>query len=250
MNDIIRFDSVVKKFGRKVVYDGLDLVVRRGEILAILGRSGAGKSVLLKLLLGLMRPDRGRIYFEEREISRLPERRLRDVRLRLGMVFQGAALFDSMTVFENVAYGLVEHGWSREAIEPRVRECLGLVDLHRTEGLLPEHLSGGMKKRVAIARAIAPQPEVLLYDEPTTGLDPRTARKITELIRVLAEKTRMTSLVVTHDMDCVFRAADRIALVERGQIVWAGDARSAAEAPSDPLRRFLGEDESWSSIEG
>jgi phospholipid/cholesterol/gamma-HCH transport system ATP-binding protein len=246
---VIRFERVVKKFGRKVVYDGLELEVRRGETLAIVGRSGAGKSVLLKLLLGLLCPDRGRIFFEDREITNLSERKLREVRLRLGMVFQGSALFDSMTVFDNVAYGLVEQCWRTEDIGARVRECLALVDLPRVEGLLPEQLSGGMKKRVAIARAVAPRPEILLYDEPTTGLDPRAARTITELIRTLAEKTRVTSLVVTHDMDCVYRAADRIALIDSGRVGWSGDAREAAQAPPEPLRRFLGEDQPWSNLE-
>ena len=251
MNDgdaIVRFIGVHKRFGRKVVYDKLDLDVWRGETLAVLGRSGVGKSVMLKLLLGLLSVDRGRILFDGRDISRLPERAMREVRLRLGMVFQGSALFDSMTVFDNVAYGLVEHGWPSAKIAPRVRECLELVQLARTEALLPEQLSGGMRKRVAIARAVAPEPEVLLYDEPTTGLDPRASLAVTDLIRTVAEKTRATSLVVTHDMDCVNRTADRIALVEHGMIGWTGGAREAAEAPPEPLRRFLGEDE-WRNAE-
>jgi phospholipid/cholesterol/gamma-HCH transport system ATP-binding protein len=205
--------------------------------------------VLLKLVLGLIRPDRGSIVFEGRDLTRLAERDLREVRRRMGMVFQGGALFDSLTVFENVAYGLTERGWPDERIRTRVRQCLGLVDLAATERLLPEQLSGGMKKRIAIARAIAPEPELMFYDEPTTGLDPKTARAITELIRALAERLHTTALLVTHDMECVYRAADRIALLEEGRVGWTGDARAAEEAPSEPLRRFLGEDASWSNVE-
>jgi phospholipid/cholesterol/gamma-HCH transport system ATP-binding protein len=246
---LLELAGVAKRFGRKVVLDGLDLEVRRGETLAVVGRSGVGKSVLLKLILGLARPDRGRIVIGGEDITRLGERELRPVRMRMGMVFQGGALFDSLSVFENVAYGLVEHGWPADRIGARVRECLGWVDLGATERLLPEQLSGGMRKRIAIARAVAPEPEVMLYDEPTTGLDPQTARTITELIRALADRLQVTALVVTHDMECVYAAADRIALLEGGKVSWTGDAREAAEAPPEPLRRFLGEDASWSNAE-
>jgi phospholipid/cholesterol/gamma-HCH transport system ATP-binding protein len=245
-DEVVRLEKVHKRFGRKVVFRGLDLDVQGGETLAIVGRSGIGKSMLLKLVLGLVRPDAGRVVVRERDVSRLSERELREVRLQLGMVFQAGALFDSLPVFDNVAYGLVEHDWAREEIGPRVRECLRQVDLAGTEQLLPEQLSGGMKKREAIARALAPRPEILLYDEPTTGLDPRAAGKITHLVRTLAEG-RVTSLVVTHDMDCVYEVADRIALIDEGRVVWTGEAQAAQADPPLPLRRFLGEDDPGAS---
>jgi phospholipid/cholesterol/gamma-HCH transport system ATP-binding protein len=241
----VRVEQVVKRFGRKVVFDGLDLEVAEGERLGVLGPSGVGKSVLLKMILGLLCPDRGRIFVGDRDVTRLSEVALREVRRRVGMVFQGAALFDSLTVFENVAYGLAERGEPAAEIAARVRECLALVDLPRTEALLPEQLSGGMRKRVAIARAVAPRPEIVLYDEPTTGLDPQAAGKIIELIRQVSE----TAVVVTHDLDCVYRTCDRIVLLEAGRAIWTGPTAAAQTDPPEPLRRFLGEPTPWNNVE-
>ena len=239
---MIRCEGLAKRFGDKVVLDGFDLEVRRGETMALLGRSGTGKSVLLKLLLRLLDPDRGRIWLDGVDVAGLAEAELPAVRRRMGMVFQGSALFDSLTVAENVAYGVVEHlRWPRDRVRARVAECLALVDLAGTEDLLPGALSGGMKKRVAVARAIAPGPEVLLYDEPTTGLDPATAGHVNRLIRSLEERLGVTSLVVTHDMASVLQVADRLALLEGGRNVYTGPVALARAAPPPELRRFLGE---------
>jgi phospholipid/cholesterol/gamma-HCH transport system ATP-binding protein len=247
--NVLTIENLRKQFGMKVVYDDFDLQVQRGEVLALLGRSGVGKSVLLKLILGLLRPDRGRITFDGIVLTDLDEDRYVEVRRRVGMVFQASALFDSMTVAENVGYGLRENlRWPEDKIRARVRECLDLVDLPGVEELLPGALSGGMRKRVAIARAIAPAPQLLLYDEPTTGLDPSTARRVDALIVSLKERLGVTSLVVTHDMDSVDRVADRVTLVAAGRNAWTGGIDQVRSDPPAALRRFLygeEEEEQW-----
>jgi phospholipid/cholesterol/gamma-HCH transport system ATP-binding protein len=237
--DLVVFNGAKKSFGPKRVLDGFSLEVRRGETMALLGRSGTGKSVTLKLLLGLLRPDAGRISFAGHDLTEMSERELSRVRQRMGMVFQGAALFDSLTVAENVAYALRERRVPGDQIRERVAECLRMVDLPGTEELLPEQLSGGMRKRVAIARAIATSPELMLYDEPTTGLDPATAHQAIDLIRSLQRRLGVTSIVVTHDMDACFQVADRIALLALGRIVWLGGAEEAQDAPPPELVHFL-----------
>ncbi|MBI4512290.1 MAG: ATP-binding cassette domain-containing protein [Deltaproteobacteria bacterium] len=245
---MVRCIDVSKRFGSREVYEGLFLEVYRGEILALLGRSGSGKSVLLKLLLGLMRPDRGAILVNGTDIVQLSERQLADVRRGIGMVFQAGALFDSLTVYDNIAYGLQEHlRWPKARIRDRVREVLEAVDLRGVEDMLPGELSGGMRKRVAVARAIAPGPELLLYDEPTTGLDPATARRVVDLIRSLKQRLGVTSLVVTHDVHSVFRVAERLALIGGGRLAWSGEISEARRNPPAALLRFLGEgeDEEW-----
>lgn len=244
---LLRFVDVSKRFGPRVVLDHFGLEVRRGETLALLGRSGVGKSVTLRLTLGLTRPDAGEITFDGVDVARSPERRLREVRRRIGMVFQGGALFDSLTVAENVAYPLREQRWTEARIGARVAECLALVDLPGTEELLPGALSGGMRKRVAVARAIAAAPELLLYDEPTTGLDPATARHVNELIVSLQRRLGETSIVVTHDLDSVFAVADRIALLHEGRVVWLGDTAAARADPPPALAWFMGDrmEEPW-----
>ncbi len=245
---MLRFEDVHKRFGPKKVLSGFDLEVQPGETLALLGRSGSGKSVTLKLLLGLIRPDRGRVLAFGQDVAKLSERELSPIRRRIGMVFQAGALFDSLSVAENVAYGLIEHRTTEPALlDQRIAECLRMVELPGIEKLLPEQLSGGMRKRVAIARAVASAPEVLLYDEPTTGLDPATAKAVNELIRSLQRKLGVTSVVVTHDMESCFAVADRIALLGDGSTVWIGDVAAARDAPPPPLRRFLeGESDTWS----
>lgn len=238
---LVRFEDVAKRFGDKVVFDGLDLEVRRGETLALLGRSGAGKSVLLRHLLGLVRPDRGRVWLDGEDLTRLTERRWVSVRRRMGMVFQSGALFDSLTVGENVAYALREHrGWREEQIRARVAECLALVDLPGIEDLPPGALSGGMRKRVAVARAIAPAPELLLYDEPTTGLDPMTARRVNDLIVSLRARLGVTSIIVTHDMSTVVVAADRVAVLEDGRVAWVGTRDESLADRPPALARVIG----------
>ena len=219
---LIRFSKVSKAFGPKRIYSGLDLSVFEGETLVILGGSGVGKSVMLKMLIGLLGADSGSITFRGREVTTLGEEGLRDVRQRIAMIFQASALFDSITVGENVAYGLREHHFRtmHEAeIAKRVAWALELVGLPGIEGMVPGDLSGGMKRRVGLARAIALQPEVLLYDEPTTGLDPINTARINHLISGMQRALKVTSVVVTHDMKSAFEIGDRIAMVHRGRII-------------------------------
>lgn len=222
---LIRFENVRKAFGQKVVYAKLNLEVRRGEVLTVVGGSGVGKSVMLKMLIGLLRPDSGKVWFDGKDVTLMKESQLAVVRQRIAMLFQGAALFDSLSVGENVAYGLEEHfrdRMTREERLDRVAWALGLVDMPGIEMMRPADLSGGMRKRVGLARAIAVQPEVLLYDEPTTGLDPVNTARVNHLIMGLQEKLHITSIVVTHDMRSVFTISDRIAMVHSGRIIAVG----------------------------
>jgi phospholipid/cholesterol/gamma-HCH transport system ATP-binding protein len=233
---LISFKGVRKAFGPKVIYTGLDMDVYRGEVLTIVGGSGVGKSVMLKMLIGLLRADRGSITFDGNEVTNMSEDRLALVRQRIAMLFQGAALFDSLTVGENVAYGLEEHfrdTMTKQDRDERVAWALGLVDLPGIEQMRPSDLSGGMRKRVGLARAIAVRPEVLLYDEPTTGLDPINTARVNHLITGLQEKLNITSMVVTHDMKSVFTISDRVAMVHRGRIICIG-TRDEFKASTDP----------------
>jgi phospholipid/cholesterol/gamma-HCH transport system ATP-binding protein len=224
-DELIVFRDVHKSFGVKQVYRGLRLVVRRGEVLTIVGGSGVGKSVMLKMLIGLLKPDAGSIKFDAREVTTMNERQLSEVRRRIAMLFQSGALFDSLSVGQNVGYGLEEHfhqTMSRKEIEERVAWALGLVDLPGVEEMRPSDLSGGMRKRVALARAIALQPEVVLYDEPTTGLDPINTARVNHLITGLQQKLSITSIVVTHDMKSAFSISDQVAMVHSGRIICHG----------------------------
>jgi phospholipid/cholesterol/gamma-HCH transport system ATP-binding protein len=233
---LISFRGVKKRFGPKVVYDGLDFDVRAGEVLTVLGGSGVGKSVMLKMLIGLLTPDAGTIKFDGQEVTAMRERQLSLVRRRIAMLFQAGALFDSISVGENVAYGLEEHfrkTMTRAEMRDRVAWALGLVGLPGVEEMRPADLSGGMRKRVALARAIAVQPEVLLYDEPTTGLDPINTARVNHLIMGLQTRLRITSIVVTHDMRSAFTISDRIAMVHGGRIIAQGtveEFRASADA--------------------
>ena len=232
---LIEFSGVQKAFGEKVVYSNLCLAVHQREVLTICGGSGVGKSVMLKMLIGLLSPDHGSIRFDGQEVTTLSEGQLAGVRQRIAMLFQAGALFDSLSVGENVAYALDEH--FRESMTPaeiadRVAWALGLVDLPGIEGMWPADLSGGMKKRVGLARAIAIQPEVLLYDEPTTGLDPINTARVNHLIMGLQQRLNITSIVVTHDMGSAFTISDRIAMVHGGGVIASGtvdEFRSSAD---------------------
>ncbi len=221
---LIEMRGVKKAFGSKQVYRGLDLTVEKGESLVIIGGSGQGKSVMLKLLIGLMPIDGGEIFFDGQKISGVDETTFTAVRRRIAMLFQGAALFDSMTVRDNVAYGLHEHYRSMSAaeVDERVRESLAYVGLEGIEAKWPSDLSIGMKKRVGLARALAIRPEVLLYDEPTTGLDPINVERINHLVRHLQKELGVTSIVVTHEMSTLFATSDRVAMVQAGGMIFVG----------------------------
>lgn len=239
---LIVFRGVKKRFGPKVVYRDLDLDIYRGEVLTIVGGSGVGKSVMLKMLIGLLRPDAGSIVFDGREVTTMSEDDLSRVRQRIAMLFQSGALFDSLSVGENVAYGLEEHSgnrMSRKDIAERVAWALGLVDLPGIEEMRPSDLSGGMRKRVGLARAIAVQPEVLLYDEPTTGLDPINTARVNHLIIGLQQKLSITSVVVTHDMKSAFAISDRLAMVHGGVIISQGEVEKFRSAGDPRVADFI-----------
>lgn len=217
---MIRLANVCKVYDGKYALRNINLTIKKGETLAVIGGSGSGKSTLLQLLVGLIRPDSGEIYIGGQETTHLSEKEMDKVRLHMGMVFQYSALFDSMTVGENVAFGLREHRHlSEEKIQRIIREKLDLVGLHGVENKLPGELSGGMKKRVGLARAIAFEPDIIFYDEPSSGLDPITTAKIDELIVDMQKKLGVTSVVVTHDMASACRIADRIAMVYEGDLI-------------------------------
>jgi len=228
--------------GRPVL-DGVDLTVNRGEVVGVMGRSGSGKTTLLRLVMGLIPPTSGQVLVGGTDIGALSERELERLRLKMGMVFQGAALFDSMTVAENVAFGLVEHRQvRREELAGRVRELLEMVEMVGTESRLPAELSGGMRKRVGIARALALKPEVVLYDEPTAGLDPISAANIDHLVVRLRDQVGVTSVVVSHDVQNLRRVCDRVVLLHRGRFI-AGGAFSDLERSAEPaVRQFLSGD--------
>lgn len=217
---IIRLRKVEKSFNSLRVLQGVDLDIERGRTTVIIGPSGCGKTVLLKTIIGLLRPDRGKVFFADQEISSLSERKLGPIRRRMGFLFQGAALFDSMTVFENVRFPMLEHDiGTAEEQHKRVHEVLELVELDGMEGFYPEELSGGQKKRVALARAIVLGPEVMLYDEPTTGLDPIRADIINDLILKLQKTLGTTAVVVTHDMGSACKVGHRIVMLHEGRFI-------------------------------
>ncbi|HEV7488347.1 MAG TPA: ABC transporter ATP-binding protein [Thermoanaerobaculia bacterium] len=236
----VEFRDVNKAYGNKQVLRGADLKVYRGEVLVILGGSGSGKSVTLRHMLGLEAPDSGRVIVEDEDITDHPEEELYRVRKKFGMLFQSGALFDSMNVFENVAFPLREHAeMSEDEIARAVKEKLGLVNLPNTEHLMPVDLSGGMRKRVGLARSIVLDPKMILYDEPTTGLDPITSQKINELIIDLQSKLNVTSVVVTHDIQSAFSVGDRIAFLNKGVFEWVGTMEEARVSEHPVLREFL-----------
>ena len=236
----IELRGVYKAFRGKPVLRGLDLEIRRGETFTILGGSGSGKSVCLKHMIGLLRPDAGRVLVEGRDITPLREDELVEVRRQVSMVFQSAALFDSLTVYQNVAYPLREHrDWDEARIAARVTECLDAVGMPGCEGLMPAELSGGMRKRVGVARGIALEPRILLYDEPTTGLDPANQRRVGELIRELQRRLGITSVIVTHELELCFAISDRVALLKGGRIVETGASQAMRGSDHPDVRAFL-----------
>jgi len=237
---IIEFRQVSKSFNGTPVLSGMDLAIRAAETVTVIGGSGIGKSVTLKLIVGLMKPEAGQVLIEGEDIVPLTEEQLVRVRKKIGMVFQGGAIFDSLSVGENIAYPLREHTtMSEKDILDRVRETLHLVGLDGIGDKDPAELSGGMRKRVALARAIALAPRIILYDEPTTGLDPTNTEKINELIVDMDEKLGVTSVVVTHDMRSAFKISDRIALLYQGKIVFAGTPQQIESSDLPVVRQFI-----------
>ena len=237
---IIRLEQVRKSFGRQVVLDGVSLDIDAGRTTVVIGPSGCGKTVLLKHIIGLERPDSGRVFFEDQEVSALSERRLVEVRRKMGFLFQNAALFDSMTVGENVMFPLVEHTiGTPQQQRDKCSQVLGLVGLDGFQNRYPEQLSGGQKKWVALARAIVMDPEVILFDEPTTGLDPIRADLINELILRLQKILGTTTVVVTHDMASARKVADRVVMLHEGRIIADTPPDKLGQQQNDVLARFV-----------
>jgi phospholipid/cholesterol/gamma-HCH transport system ATP-binding protein len=232
---MIKVCSLEKKIGQQEILRGVDLEVRTGETLVLIGRSGGGKSVLLKHMVGLMEPDAGEIWIQGQNIIGLNERQLGAIRKKVGILFQGGALFDSMTVEDNIAFPLREAGErDPKVVHSKVSEMLEVMEMEGQEAKMPESLSGGMKKRVGLARSIVRRPSCVLYDEPTAGLDPVVADSINRLIRRLQQRFGMTSLVVTHDMKSAFDLADRIAYLHKGRVYFDGTL-SQLQQSTDPL---------------
>lgn len=237
---IIEFKNLHKRFGRLVVLNGISLQIERGKCVVIIGASGTGKSVLLKHLVGLLKPDQGEVWFDGQRIDTMDNRTLMRIRRRIGFLFQQSALFDSQTVIENVGFPISEHTRkSSEEVRDLAEQKLTMVGLPNIGSKMPAELSGGQRKRVALARAIALSPEVILYDEPTTGLDPVRSDVINELIIKLQRELRVTSVVVTHDMHSAFKVGDRIVMLHEGKIVYDGPPHAILEESNPDVRRFV-----------
>jgi len=229
-----------KGFANKDVLKGLNLTIDTGITQVIIGRSGCGKSIFLKHIIGIIKPDSGQVLIDGRDITKMTNKQLSELRLCFGMLFQGAALFDSLTVAENVGFNLIEHTDldSREILK-RVKEALSLVGLFGVEGLMPSELSGGMQKRVGLARAICMRPKIILYDEPTTGVDPITADSVNELIKRLHDRLEVTSIVVTHDMVSAYKIASNIAMLYDGKIVQRGSPEEIKTTDNPIVKQFI-----------
>jgi phospholipid/cholesterol/gamma-HCH transport system ATP-binding protein len=237
---MIRIENLHKEFNGQKVLQGVDLTILEGKTHAIIGRSGSGKSVLLKHVIGILTPDQGKVFVDEVDLSTLREQELDKIRLKFGMVFQGAALFDSLTIEENVGFLLYERSkLGRKAIREKVAEILSLVGLKDIEDKYPQELSGGMKKRVGIARALCLKPSILLYDEPTTGVDPIGADKINVLIKDLHDKLGVTSVVVTHDLESAFKVADSISMLFKGKIIYTGSPKQIQTTKDPMITQFI-----------
>jgi phospholipid/cholesterol/gamma-HCH transport system ATP-binding protein len=243
MAPVIEFKKVSKAFGTNKVLENADLSIEQGETITIIGGSGKGKTVFLKLLLGVLMPDTGNVLFKGLSLGDMVEKDVIRMRSRIGMLFQGAALFDSMSVAENVAYPLRQHfNYDENEISRIIKKKLELVGLGGVEEMMPSDLSGGMKKRVGLARAIATDPDVILYDEPTTGLDPANTHRICNLIVELQKKLHVTSVVVTHDMESAFRVTDRIALISDRRFSFVGTKEDARQSKDPLVRNFIAGD--------
>ena len=239
-HNLIELEDVHKSFGDNHVLRGVNLTVRRGESLVVIGGSGSGKSVLIKCIIGILTLERGTIRVAGQNIGSLSEKELYQLRKKFGMLFQAGALFDSLTVWENVGFGLLQHTqMSEQEVRKVATEKLNLLGLHGIENSMPSALSGGMRKRVSLARAIAMEPEILLYDEPTTGLDPIRADAINELILEMRGKIRVTSITITHDMVSAYKIADRIAMLYQGRIIEAGTPEAIRNSSNPVVQQFI-----------
>ena len=237
---MIKIVDLYKSFGTKPVLRGVDLEIETGETMVVIGQSGSGKSVLLKHLIGILKPDKGEIFIDGLEITRLREEELQRITRKFGMLFQAAALFDSLTVGENVSFGLERYtDHSPAEIRRIVAESLNKVGLNDIEGLMPFELSGGMRKRVGLARAIAYRPEIILYDEPSTGIDPIRADSINDLINDLKRDLSVTSVVITHDMVSSYKVADRIAMLYEGRIIEIGTPAEIQASSNPIIQQFI-----------
>lgn len=237
---MIEIKGLTKWFNTHRVLNNLNLTINEGETKVVIGCSGCGKSVLLKNIVGILKPENGSIFIYGKDITRLNEKELKSILMKIGMVFQGGALFDSLDVGENVGFSLIEHQHlDPKEVLKRVEESLSLVGLSGIEDLMPSELSGGMKKRVAIARALCKKPEIMLYDEPTTGVDPVTADSINRLIRSLHDKLKVTSIVVTHDMKSAYKVADKIAMLYQGRIIADGTSDEIQNTNDPVVHQFI-----------
>lgn len=237
---MIEIINLCKSFDEHKVLDNLNLTINTGETLVIIGRSGCGKSVLLKHIIGLLKPDFGQVIIDGVDITKLEGKELSEIRSQFGMLFQGAALFDSLTVKENVGFALIEHRKVNDkTISQRVTECLSLVGLKGIEDQKPSELSGGMKKRVGLARAICMNPKIILYDEPTTGVDPIMGDAVNDLIKDLHDKLQVTSIAVTHDMASAYKIATRLAMLYKGKIIENGTPEQIKNTANPIVRQFI-----------
>lgn len=242
---LIQLKNIYKTFGRLKVLSGVSLDIEEGKTLVILGASGSGKSVMLKHIVGLLNPDEGEVWFDGQRLDNLPERKLIPIRTQIGFLFQQGALFDSLNVHDNVAFPLEEHTTlSRPEIDALVAEKLAMVELPDVGAKMPGELSGGQRKRIALARAIALSPRVILYDEPTTGLDPIRSDVINDLILKLKRELKITSVVVTHDMHSAFKVADRLVMLNQGKIIIDGPGEVLRASDNPVIRQFIAGDAS------
>ena len=237
---MIKIINLHKAFGDNKVLMGIDLEIKAGESMVIIGGSGSGKTVLIKHIIGLLKPDKGEVLVDSIRVNTLSEKELNQLRKSFGMLFQSSALFDSMTVGENVAFALAQHADMKQVeVEQRISECLRMVGLIDAENLMPSDLSGGMKKRVALARAIALKPKIILYDEPTTGLDPIMADVINNLIIDMRQKLQVTTISITHDLVSAYKIADRIAMLYQGKIIELGTPEEIRNSSNPIVQQFI-----------